>query len=244
MLRSLSMGYEGLLADIYWTRVVQYFGRKKLAGSARLDLLGPLLQITTTLDPHLLIAYRFGAVFLAEAPPGGAGRPEQALYLLRRGIVANPHYWRFWQDVGFIYYWDLKDYSAAARAFETGSEQPGALPWMKAMAATVLAKGGDIPTSLELWLQIYQHSDNEDLRRSALDHLATLKAKEDLDLLNRLGAQFRGRYGRPPRSIEELVVEGLLAAVPRDPSGASYAIGPGGSITLGPDSRVNLGLLP
>src|SRR6266542_5375365 len=78
LLRRLSLGHQGLLADIYWTRVVQYFGRRRLAGSARFELLGPLLRITTELDPHLLIAYRFGAIFLAEKPPSGAGQPKEA----------------------------------------------------------------------------------------------------------------------------------------------------------------------
>ena len=108
-MRQLSLGYEGLLADIYWTRVVQYFGGKRVAHSTEFKLLGPLLQITTDLDPHLLIAYRFGSIFLADKPPRGAGEPLEALALLHRGVVANPDYWRLWEDVGFVYYWDLKD---------------------------------------------------------------------------------------------------------------------------------------
>ena len=147
ILRRLALGHEGLLANIYWTRVVQYFGRKKLDHSARFDLLGHLLQITTELDPQLVIAYRFGAIFLAEKSPAGAGQPQAALHLLRRGIVANPNYWRLWQDVGFIYYWDLKDYASAARAFQTGSERPGAHLWMRVLAATVAAEGGKTGTS-------------------------------------------------------------------------------------------------
>ncbi len=140
-LRGLSLGYEGLLADIYWTRVVQYFGGKRLQHSTEFRLLGPLLQITTDLDPHLLIAYRFGSIFLAEKPPEGAGQPLEALALLHRGIVSNPDYWRLWEDVGFIYYWDLRDYAAAARAFQAGSERPGAMQWMRVMAAKVAARG-------------------------------------------------------------------------------------------------------
>src|SRR3990172_12994226 len=61
LLRRLSLGHEGLLANIYWTRVVQYFGRKRLGHETRFELLGTLLRITTELDPHLVIAYRFGA---------------------------------------------------------------------------------------------------------------------------------------------------------------------------------------
>src|ERR1700749_4172885 len=53
-LKTMSLGYSGLLADIYWTRAVQYFGGKHHDGSHNYDLLAPLLEITTTLDPQLL----------------------------------------------------------------------------------------------------------------------------------------------------------------------------------------------
>ena len=120
ILRRLSAGYSGLIADIYWTRAVQYYGRRRLAHDKNFALLGTLLSMTTDLDPNLLIAYRFGSLFLAGKPPEGAGRPDQAIYLLQRGIVANPDYWRLWQDLGFIYYWDMKDYPRAAAGFPGG----------------------------------------------------------------------------------------------------------------------------
>src|SRR5579885_3279423 len=156
---------RGLLwATLVAALAAQYYGRERLSGHPRFDLLGPLLRITTTLDPHLIIAYRFGAVFLAEQPPGGAGQPAEALQLLRRGIVANPQYWRLWQDLGFIYYWDLHDYRAAARVFRAGSERPGAEIWMKTLAAAVAAKGGDLRTSQVLWAQIYRATEDETVR--------------------------------------------------------------------------------
>src|SRR6266700_4429966 len=53
LLKRLSLGYEGLLADVYWTRAVQYFGGRHSAGANHYRLLAPLLEITTALDPHL-----------------------------------------------------------------------------------------------------------------------------------------------------------------------------------------------
>ena len=242
-LRLLSLGHAGLLADIYWTRAVQYFGRKRIAHARRFELLAPLLQITTELDPHLLIAYRFGAIFLAEKPPEGAGEPAQALQLVRQGIVANPGYWRFWQDLGFIYYWDLKDYRTAARAFETGSEQPGALIWMKAMAATINAQGGDFQTSRVLWSEVYLQAETEIVRRSAVAHLAALRADEDIRELNALVTRFRNERGSEPRSLNSLVQAGYLKALPLDPSGVPYVLGIGGKITVGPQSKIDRHLL-
>jgi hypothetical protein len=242
-LRQLSLGYEALLADIYWTRVVQYFGGKRLAHSTEFKLLGPLLQITTDLDPHLLIAYRFGSIFLADKPPQGAGQPLEALALLHRGIVANPDSWRLWEDVGFVYYWDLKDYGAAARAFQTGSEQPGAMPWMRIMAAKVAAQGGQLATSRFLWSEIARQAGNEQIRKNAEDHLIALQAAEEISKLGELVSLYSSQQGRPARSFQALVAAGYLHSVPRDPSGTPYIIDAGGRVRLNPRSSVDLSLL-
>lgn len=243
ILRHLALGQEGLLADIYWTRVVQYFGRQRLSHASQFELLGRLLRITTDLDPRLLIAYRFGAIFLSEKPPRGAGRPEEALQLLRRGIVANPEYWRLWEDVGFIYYWDLKDYPRAARALQVGSERPGGMTWMKAMAATVAAKGGETRTSRLLWSEIYRNADNEQIRKSALEHLAALDAQERIEQIDGLLAQYRDREGREALSLHDLVAAGYLLAVPKDSSGVPYVLSPSGRAALGPQTAIDLKLL-
>jgi hypothetical protein len=242
-LRRWTLGYDGLMADIYWTRAVQYFGRKRLARATQYPLLGTLLRITTDLDPHLLITYPFGSIFLAEKPPDGAGEPQAALQLIRRGIVANPGYWRLWEDLGFIYYWDLRDYAQAARAFQTGSRQPGADIWMKAMAAAVAAQGGEIGTSRLLWTQIYQTAGTKDVRASALAHLAALDAEQQISQLDKLVELYRHQKGRPPGSLEDLVSAGYLRAIPRDPSGAAYILAHDGRVTIGPGSKVELGLL-
>jgi hypothetical protein len=71
VLKRLSLGYDALLADIYWTRAVQYYGSNAGIPGVKFPLLWPLLDITTTLDPKLTPAYRFGAVFLSEQSPVG-----------------------------------------------------------------------------------------------------------------------------------------------------------------------------
>ena len=67
LVKLMSLEYAPLLAGVYWTRVVQFYGNKHVRGNANMELLWPLLDITTTLDPNLLVAYRFGAMFLSQA---------------------------------------------------------------------------------------------------------------------------------------------------------------------------------
>jgi hypothetical protein len=243
LIKHLSLGFDGLLADVYWTRTIQYYGRERLSPHPNYSLLGPLLRITTLLDPHLLVAYRFGAIFLAMRPPDGAGEPQQAMDLLRRGIVANPEYWRLWEDLGFIEYWDLHHYVAAARIFKAGSTRPGAQIWMKTLAASVAARGGEFRTSQLLWTQVYQTAENAAVRKSAMEHLAALKAHEDLQSINQLLDAYRKREERPAQSLQELVTAGMLRAIPVDPSGLPYVLSPDGAARLSPGSPINLRLL-
>ena len=104
---------DALLADVYWIRALQHYGRERLKPSEarRYELLYPLLDLATTLDPRFTIGYRFGAIFLAEPHPGGAGRPDLAIALLKNGVARNPEKWDYYHDIGFIYYWNLHDLS-------------------------------------------------------------------------------------------------------------------------------------
>lgn len=243
-LKLLCLGHEGLVANIYWTRVVQYFGREHMeSAGGEFRLLVPLLRITTELDPQLLVAYRFGAIFVMAKQPIGAGDPQAALQLLRRGIVANPNYWRLWQDLGFVYYWELRDYKMAARIFAVGSNQPGADYWLKALAGTVAAKGGDLETSRFLWSEIYRHAETDEIRSNAEYHLAALTAKEQIGQLNNLLEIYKQKSGYDAHSFNDLVAIGMLRGLPLDPSGVPYVVGSDGYTALGQGSQVHLHLI-
>ena len=89
-MRRLALSYDSLLADIYWIRAVQHYGGTRLSSDPdkRYDLLYPLLDLATSLDPRFNIAYYYGSTFLAEAPPGGPGRPDLAITLLLTASAA------------------------------------------------------------------------------------------------------------------------------------------------------------
>ncbi len=230
--KAMSLEYAPLLADIYWTRVVQYYGNKHVRGQANLELLWPLLDITTTLDPHLLISYRFGAMFLSQAAPSGAGRPDLAVQLIQRGIQANPDYWRLYEDLGFVYYFDLKDYQKASEAFLEGSKGPNAQLWMKVMAAKVAAEGESFETSMFLWKDVYDSTPDPLVKKNALLHLQLLKVKQDCKQLDALADEYARRYGNRPARMSELVQAGLISGIPGDPLGFAYVFGEDGKAEL------------
>jgi hypothetical protein len=236
LLKAMSLEYAPLMADLYWTRAVQYYGNKHATQQANIDLLWPLLDVTTTLDPNLIIAYRFGSMFLSEPPPSGAGKPELGIELLQRGIRANPEFWRFYEDLGFIYYFELHDYRHAAEAFLEGSKKPGAMIWMKAFAARISEKGETLETSVMLWSEIYNSTSDTSIKKNAKIHLQLLRARADCEQLNKLAAEYKKRTGRPPGEVRDLVKAGLLPGLAVDPVGVVYFFDLEGNAQINPAS--------
>lgn len=224
VVRRLSLGYSGLLADIYWTRVVQYFGTKHKAKAKQYLILEPLLNTTTELDPKLLPAYHFGSVFLAQKPPEGAGNPQAAARLVEKGIQENPQAWRLYYDLGYIYWLELRDPVKAADAFERGSKVPGAQPWMRVMAAALLAHAGETETAIYMWTNILHSTDDPSLKANAINRLRSLRVDSEVKLLQDRVDQLTQQSRQRPAGWQDLISAGLLRRVPLDPQGNAYQL--------------------
>jgi len=238
------LGYKSLVADVYWMRAVVYYGGKRrqhddaqrqgLESTANYDLLYPLLDLVTTLDPHFSVAYRMGAIFLSEPYPAGPGRTDLAIALLQRGIDKDNGRWEYMEDIGFVYYWWVKDYHKASEWFARAGEAPGAASWLPPLAATTLAEGGDRQSSRLLWTQL-ANSDLEWIRKDAVWRLQQLDAMDQIDDLNARIKAFIDREGKRPTDWRQVGV----AVAPVDPTGTPYRINKQtGLIDLGPGSSL------
>jgi len=232
VLRRMSLGYSGLLADIYWTRAVQYFGEQHHKGSGDFRLLAPLLEVTTGLDPRLLPAYQFGANFLAPKPPAGAGLPGSALSLMKYGIEHNPQQWRLYYNLGFLYYTELKDYARAEEAFAQGAKLPDTNAFMPILAAQMAQHAGEFDTARMLWFTAYQSTKDPNIRENAVEHLQALRVDEDVTRLEELVAKYRQQTGHPATSMADLERAGFIHGTPTDPKGHAYKLMPDGRIEV------------
>jgi tetratricopeptide (TPR) repeat protein len=228
----VSLGYNGLLACVYWTRAVQYFGYRHHNDAKSYNLLAPLLEITTHLDPHLLVAYEFGASFLAPPPPNGAGDPQRAVELMQYGIQNNPNNWKLYYDLGFVYYMNLGDYKKAYEVFDRGSRIPHAHPFLRVLAAQMAQHAGEYQTARMLWSATYETAQDEQIKENAIEHLRGLRVDEDVMSLQAAVTRFGERTGRLPASITELVEAEHLAGVPVDPDGHPYKMTAEGRIEV------------
>ena len=176
----LSLSFDSVVSDVYWIRTVQYYAqeRKSQRLNGRYELLSPLLDLTTTLDPHFAVAYQFGAIFLAEPPPDGAGRLDLAIALLEKGLRVEPR-WQYAEALGFLHYWHSHDLLAAAGEFNRAAKMPGAPKWLGPLTANMLAKGGDQEAAKVLFGELAQSEEKwiRELAERRLRELGQGKAR-------------------------------------------------------------------
>ncbi len=240
----LAMNYSAVVADSYWLRTIQHFGGDRLNRRDRpFELLNPLLGLTTSLDPHFSAAYRFGAIFLSEKPPGGPGRSDQAIQLLEKGMRVSPDRWQYAHDIGFVNLWHGSDPKVAADWFRRAETMPGAPNWLGPLAATMMMTGGDRNVARG-WLDEMRRTATEEwIRTIAERRLTQLVALDQIDQLQAMVPLFQQRMRRDPTGWADFQAVGLLRGTPADPAGSPYVYFPAsGRVRLDPKSP--LGPLP
>jgi tetratricopeptide (TPR) repeat protein len=252
--KRMTLAFNGLAADWYWMRSLQYVGGKivsyedahegqfELGDLSKLDLklLPSLLQVTTTLDPQFGAAYEYGAVLLPEI------NPQEAISLLNKGITANPSSWRLYQHLGYIY-WQRQDYEKASEAYAAGARQPGAPSWMAAMAARMKGEHGSRDSAREMYRHLSEDSNDEVIKKVVAYQITRLDWLDDRDVIRKLLGDYRAQTGRCPSSWRDITdrFRGTRLRIdsgtgaPVDPSQLPYRLSKDGcDVELDPYSKV------
>jgi tetratricopeptide (TPR) repeat protein len=233
--RRMSLSFNGLIADWYWMRSLQYVGRKVIAQGDKfqlddlsaldLKLLYPLLDTATTLDPQFIAVYEYGGVVLP------AINDEDAIKLLQKGIENNPSEWRLFHHLGYIY-WQRKDYETASKTYAAGARLPNAPAWMQAMSARMLADGGSRNTARELYTRMYQQADDETIKRMAELRILQIDSFDERDRIRKVLKEYQARSSgrcvsewreiRPELRARRLRLD--TTGAPLDPAGTPYVL--------------------
>ncbi|MGD9587733.1 MAG: hypothetical protein AB7Q37_08425 [Pyrinomonadaceae bacterium] len=240
-LKGFALGTEGLLADWYWMRSLQYIGDKLAKTeleniniedltSLRPRLLYPMLDNATDLDSKFLAVYTYGAMVLP------AIDKQQAIALTEKAVTNNPDNWRMLQYLGYIY-WRMGEYEKAAEAYERGSRIPGAPKFMTMMVASMRTKGGSRETAREMYQQMLNEAQDQQTLNNAQFRLNEIDSLNERDVIDRILGERLAAAGRCPQSLREIFPELRAAELPNertfqvdpsgelvDPSGARYLL--------------------
>lgn len=237
-MKRLTLSFNGVAADWYWIRSLQYVGRKivsfedshdgrfNLNDLSRLDLrvLPSLLRMSTTLDPQFMEPYYYGAVILPDI------YPEEAISLLQQGIAANPKQWQLYQHLGYIY-WQRRDYERAGEIYAAGARLPGAPLWMTAISARMKGEGGSRDAAREMYRHLGESSNDEAVKDMVAKQIMRLDSLDERALIGKSLREYAAANARCASSWREVAsilrARGLRSdstGAPLDPSGTPYRL--------------------
>lgn len=171
-LEPATLGHAESAADLAWLRAVQYYGGHRYTDN-RFVRMEHVFDILTTLSPHFLPAYVFGAFALAQE----GGDFPAAERLMLKGLQANPVSGELAFEAGFLYFVRPggRDYRNAARYFAQSARQADAPPEATRFAAFAEQQSGDLAVAYELWQSVLQRSQNRFLREMAEKEMGRIR---------------------------------------------------------------------
>ena len=223
--KHLALAFNGLAADWYWMRALQYVGGKIVAfedthnesfalSDLDLHLLPSLLRLSTALDPQFIAPYEYGALVLSEL------NSDEAIALVNSGITSNPGAWRLYQHLGYIY-WKRNEYEKASATYAAGAKLPGAPEWMAAMGARMKAEGGSRAAAREMYRHLYESSNDSAVREMVEKQLMRIDSLDQRDEIRDLLSAYKTKNGRCAASWRDVANELRAAQLSLDPrSGA------------------------
>lgn len=217
VVRSLALGFNQVVADVLWLKVVQVLGQPNVSVSDY-EWLAHALDVITTVDPQFVSAYDIGGTALAEL----AGRADWSNALLEKGIAANPQVWRLPFQMGFNLFFHQHEYVRAAEYMARAATLPGRPAYVPELAARLYVEAQQPATALQflnvMAAQTQDHAVLTVLERRRRE----VMIERDVALLDRAVDLYRTQTGRHPSSLHELVQSRLIPAIPAEPFGGTY----------------------
>jgi hypothetical protein len=221
VLRVAALGYQAVVADFLWLQAIQAMGERKISEEAG-RWLYRTLDVVTTLDPKFVRAYEAGGLALCTL----VVLPDESNALLEKGMKHNPQVWQLPFYAGINYYFEFRDDAKAGEYIARAARLPGAPPQLALFSARLLASSREPQAAIEMLAQLYDQTEDENLRRTLDRRLKETIVERDLQLLEAAISRYGQQQGHLPDRLEDLIEVGLLSNLPRDPFGDAYLYEP------------------
>ncbi len=117
----------------------------------------------------------------------------------------------------------------AAHYMGMAAADEGAPPLIRELAAKLQGEYELAAIERQMWTDLLESGDQL-LRETAERKLKLLDLREAARILTERAHTFQQKAGRAPESVEELARAGLIRAVPVDPLGGRFFVGPDGRV--------------
>lgn len=219
--KAFSLGYNNAAADLIYIWFLQFYDWYNK--SVRYEYMKHTFEVMTDLDPRHQEAYIIAALF-AFIPL----KYDYVYDFLDKGIEKNPDNYVLPYEAGCYAFFSEKNYDRAAKYFKIAQERSPDKGIIRSLYAKALAKRGELEVALEYFQDLYARYEKNDstegnyYRGAAARYIWNTKVSIAERDVAAAVSEYRVRRGKNPASLAELVREGLLPAIPRDPAGNEY----------------------
>jgi tetratricopeptide (TPR) repeat protein len=203
--------FRGLVAQAFYLKGVQELA---FNSDQKVDLLMALFRVAVRVDPKLTNAAFLGGI----VTPARAPDLVKAIALLKDIEPLMAQEWKIPYWIGFTYL-QLEQYERAAEYYKKAGELPGALPFLARAHVSLLGRGASLEPALEEAQRMLEAAEEGDSVDWVVLRIEWLKNMLHLEHLAR---EYKGRTGRFPDELEEVVAAGLIDKIPEDEFGGGF----------------------
>lgn len=224
--KGCALSFNEVLADLLWIKAVGYFGDHF---SAKDDYrwLFQLLDVTTTLDPYYDDPYEFGGIVLANV----ANDVDASFKILERGMENVPkHHPRYWYlpfFTAFNHMYYRGDYQRAAHYLEIAASFPQRPAYLPLLVARLYANTDDPGVAIPFLEKMIERAATPEMREKLEQRIKEVRVRQDIKNLTKARDIYKEKAGRYPVTLGELVEDGIIPSLPKEPFGGRYYIRPG-----------------
>lgn len=232
-LKVASLGQASLVADVVYLWAIQFYS--DYSREDRYTYLQHIFgEVIPELDPRYVDPYWLGAMILSVEVRDVDG----ALELLEEGMENNPNAW----ILPYLAGWEAEGAGRpmeAAQYFERAAAISGAPSFARRMGAGMLVRAGRFDDALRSWQEVLEDPASDEISRVIAERwIRILETRKTIGSVESAVQAYRERRGRLPRSLDDLVAEGLIPSVPIDPDGARYRYDPSSGQVSSPAGRI------
>ncbi len=225
MLDLVSLGNEGLMADLLFLWSIQYYSSYR--PEETFLYLETVYDLITDLDPLYFDAYRVGALIMMLDLHANPKVQKKAIErLFDKGLANMPDNWELAEVAAWDAHLQLRDPELALKYARIGAERPGAPHRLKRVYGrwSEQEEKWTISDSITYWEEVLAEATRWPEVVLSKNHLYDAYAKRDAAALDPMLADYRARFGRCADGWQELIDLGWLNAVPLDYVGNPYRI--------------------
>lgn len=169
-LQLVSMGHDGLIADLVLAKAMTYFGShyhdRQNFGFKHLE---KLFITAIEMDPWNKEAVLMAGNILSDIDV------HAAINILKRGMHHHPQHWKFPEMIGYHYFFRLNDPIKAAQYYEMAAGMPGHPPYVPSLSGKFYKESGRYEEAIRVLYNFYSTTPDRRLKKSFKDSIETLQ---------------------------------------------------------------------